>query len=549
MSKKIKQIGYLTALIIITGGTIGSGIFLKNQSILSNSHNDLMYVIISWIVSIVGVIAIGFALIELSSSSKNDQGILTWVKNFTNTKIHKFSSSYMLLIYYPLTLVCLPIYVVSSMDDVAMVVTGKPLFLNDWWPALISIGIVSWLLFFSWFSLRVGEGIQWIFTIIKFIPIVLFPIFAYIAASSGGPTPNPPPIPDGMNGLHPGLGIIASIPAILFAFDGFFTITTLRSNLKNKKQMPWIMLVGLIIISATYLYLSIAFALSPNDGSSTGIPNIPSWLSITLNIMVVSAVLGIVNGYCLSTNRLYEIATEEKSFYLLSIIYKKFPKLSKKTCSFLLVWSMVMIIYIIMVPIATFIWKPGIEGYLHIYAMADLLTNYTSLFAFVFIGMAIFGGILNRKNKKTIVEKSKLFLPFAWISIIFLSVGTLYFFIQPFVDIFLLKEWSDKFSNITLLIILFITLLISFIHAYIETKLTKKHDSTYLPENYVYIDTSKSVVEDKTLIKDEFGIKIYQSDINLSVYLLGKEFYDSKKINDSQEMISQYDEENFKEII
>jgi UDP-N-acetylmuramyl pentapeptide phosphotransferase/UDP-N-acetylglucosamine-1-phosphate transferase len=50
--------------------------------------------------------------------------------------------------------------------------------------------------------------------------------------------PNPPEIPDGLNGLHPGLGIIASIPAILFAFDGFFTITTLRSSLKNKKQMP-----------------------------------------------------------------------------------------------------------------------------------------------------------------------------------------------------------------------------------------------------------------------------------------------------------------------
>jgi hypothetical protein len=47
MSKKAKQIGYLTALVIITGGTIGSGIFLKNQSILSNSHNDLMFAIIS----------------------------------------------------------------------------------------------------------------------------------------------------------------------------------------------------------------------------------------------------------------------------------------------------------------------------------------------------------------------------------------------------------------------------------------------------------------------------------------------------------------------
>ena len=502
MSKKAKQIGYLTALVIITGGTIGSGIFLKNQSILSNSHNDLMFAILSWIVSIVGIIAIGFALIELSSTSKNDQGILTWVKNFTSNKIYKFSSSYMLLIYYPLTLVCLPIYVVASMDDVSLAATGDVLFKNDLWPTLISIGIVTWLLFFSWFSLKMGKGIQWVFTIIKFIPIVLLPIFAYISSSNGGPVLNPPDKPDGLNGLHPGLGIIASIPAILFAFDGFFTITTLRSSLKNKKQMPWIMLVGLIVISLTYLYLSIAFALPPNNGSSTGVSGMPSWLSITLNVMIVSAVLGIVNGYCLSSNRLYEIATEEKSFYLLSWIYKKFPKVSKKTASFLLLWSMLMIINIIMVPIAVFLWKPGTApsetstGYLHLYAMADSLTNYTSLFAFVFIGIAIFGGILNRKNKKVMVEKSKLFLPFAWMAIIFLSVGTLYFFIQPFVDIFLIDDWSVKITNITVLIILFITLLISGIHAYVESKLTEKHGDSYLPKNYVYINNE---VDEETM--------------------------------------------------
>ncbi len=495
MSKKIKQIGYLTALVIITGGTIGSGIFLKNQSILSNSHNDLMYAIIAWIVSIFGVISIGFALVELSSVSKNDQGILTWVKNFTNSKLHKFSSSYMLLIYYPITLVCLPIYTVASMDDVAISISGTPLFKNDLWPTFISLGIVSWLLLFSLISLKIGELIQQVFTVIKFIPIIILPIFAYIAASNGGVSSNLPKIPDGLNGLHPGLGIIASIPAILFAFDGFFTITTLRSNLKNKKQMPWIMLAGLILISSVYLYLSIAFALPPNNGTSSGIVGIPSWLSIVLNVMIVSAVLGIVNGYCLSTNRLYEIAAEEKSFYLLALMYKKFPKFSKRTNSFLLVWLIIIVIYITLVPISIFVWKPGSAAtsnknvYLNIYAMSDLLTNYTSLLAFVFIGVAIFGGILNRRSRKVIVEKSKLFLPFGIISIIFLAFGTIYLFIQPLVDIFIVDDWKVKLSNISVLVILIITLLVSMLNALIETKLAIKKNENYLPENYIYIDS------------------------------------------------------------
>ena len=523
MSKKIKQIGYLTALIIITGGTIGSGIFLKNQSILLNAHNELIYAILAWIVSIIGVIAIGFALIELSSISKNDQGILTWVKNFTNTKLHKFSSSYMLLVYYPLTLVCLPIYVVASMDDVSIAMNGTPLFEDNLLPAIIGFGIVTWLLFFSWFSLKLGERIQWIFTTIKFIPIVILPIFAYLSTFNSDITNQLPPTDklEGIGALHPALGIIASIPAILFAFDGFFNITTLRSNLKNKKQMPWIMLVGLILISSIYLYLSIAFALPPNNGTSAGIKDIPVVFSMILNIMIVSAVLGIVNGYCLSTNRLYEIATEEENFYLLSWIYKKFPTLSKKTCSFLLVWFIIIFFYITLVPVAVFVWNPGTiktensNVYLDIYAMSDFMTNYTSLFAFIFIGASIFGGVLNRKNKKIIVEKSKLFLPFAWISIIFLLIGTMYFFLQPFVDIFIIDNWESKISNITLLIILVITLLLSILHSWIETRLTKKHKTNYLPLNYININYDYESIQRQLIDLDkteEFWINSKDDD-------------------------------------
>lgn len=504
MTKKIKQIGYLTALIIVTGGTIGSGIFLKNQSILANSHNDLVYAILSWIVSIFGVMAIGFSLVELSSSSKNDQGILTWLKNFSHTKIHKFSSSYMLLIYYPLTIVCMPIYVVNSMDDVSIGISGSPLFSNQWLPSLLALGIVTWLLFFSWFSLRIGEGIQWFFTIVKFIPIVILPIFAYIAASDGGVADSLPSIPEGLSGIHPGLGIIASIPAILFAFDGFFTITTLRSNLKNKNHMSWIMLVGLIIISSVYLYLSISFSLAPNNGSPSGIKGMPSWLKILLDSMIVSAVLGIANGYCLSTNRVYEIATEQKNFYFLSFMYKKFPKLSRKTCSFLFIWLTTIMIYVVITPLAILIWKPGSSEYLHIYAAADLLTNYTSLFAFVFIGISIIGAILNRRTGKVVVEKSKLFLPFAIISIIFLSIGTIYFFLQPLIDIFLIKDEESIISNITLLVILFLTLLISGLHSILETHLTQKMNDDYLPSGYISIEKSEN--EGEEIIKKTLNL-------------------------------------------
>jgi hypothetical protein len=63
-----------------------------------------------------------------------------------------------------------------------------------------------------------------------------------------------------------------------------------------------------------------------------------------------------------------------------------------------------------------------------------------------------------------------------------------------------------------------ITLIISGVHAYVETKLAEKHSDSYLPENYVYInnefdeetivDTNKNE-EQATRIYDDLREKGY----------------------------------------
>lgn len=47
MTKKTKQIGYLTAMVISVGSTIGAGIFFKNNSIFANAHGQLGFMIAS----------------------------------------------------------------------------------------------------------------------------------------------------------------------------------------------------------------------------------------------------------------------------------------------------------------------------------------------------------------------------------------------------------------------------------------------------------------------------------------------------------------------
>jgi hypothetical protein len=60
-----------------------------------------------------------------------------------------------------------------------------------------------------------------------------------------------------------------------------------------------------------------------------------------------------------------------------------------------------------------------------LYSFVDLTANWTALFAFLIINIAIVGGLINRKTNKVSVVKNKYFVPSAMItiSIIFISIA------------------------------------------------------------------------------------------------------------------------------
>lgn len=492
----IKKVGYLTALVIMIGGTIGAGIFYKSQSILTNSHNDFVLAIISWLVAAFGILCIGLALVEIASASKRDIGIVGWVRNFTNTNIGRFSCSYMLMIYYPFSILTLSIYSVNALEDAYHVATGQYLFTNGYQVAALSLGIVLWLTFFSWLSFKTTEKSQLFFTAIKFLPIVIFPVFAYIFSANGQAGEHleiVKPENKGLLGTFKGLGIIASIPAILFAYDGFFTIASVRSNLKKPKTLPLIILSGLVVITSIYLYISIAFSIPNNNGSPEGILIIPKSLSIILYISIFLSVIGVVNGYTMATNRVYIIATNDREFYFLSWMYKKFNKISKRDVSYIFLVGFIIFLFVIITPFTEHIWKLPTKYNHSLYAMSDVLTNYTSLFVFVLIGFAIFGGLINRKTNKIKVEKFKLFIPAAILSIIFLIIGSTYFLLEPLISLAFLEKIEDKLSNIYTFIVMIITIIISIINMLFEMHFDKtKHGNTikskYFPDNYISIN-------------------------------------------------------------
>jgi amino acid transporter len=72
-----KKISFLSAILFVTGSSIGAGIFLKDGEIIKYAHGSIVLAIASWLIAFVGILAMAFALLEvLSAKSSNNEGIV-----------------------------------------------------------------------------------------------------------------------------------------------------------------------------------------------------------------------------------------------------------------------------------------------------------------------------------------------------------------------------------------------------------------------------------------------------------------------------------------
>jgi amino acid transporter len=67
------------------------------------------------------------------------------------------------------------------------------------------------------------------------------------------------------------LGVIASIPAIFFAFDGFYSASASQHKMLEPKRASSAMALGIAVVAAVYIMISIALLLGANGGSFFGL--------------------------------------------------------------------------------------------------------------------------------------------------------------------------------------------------------------------------------------------------------------------------------------
>lgn len=421
--------GLFTAISLVIGQVIGSGIFFKVDDVLSATQGNSFAGLLGFIIVGISVVFAAVSLANYAELLPKDGGILNYVEYRFGKKIAAFVGWMYLSLFYPLlTAVLFTVSGIYISHFLAEFTGFKPAFLH-----YTLIGIFNLVLFLGLniFRPKTSGIFQQMTTVLKLIPLILIASFGIISLVKGdveGTSTFSYAAKNISEGQNLWLLVAASFVPIAFAFDGWYIATQLSGEIKNSsKNLPKALVIGTSVVLAVYVlyYTGIVLKMSGTEimalkdtyitefsrkiASKTG--------AILIQIFVIISVLGTANGLLLASTRVpYQFYNQEYSRKFLNL-GKVNPKTDTPVNSALLAFTLIFI-------------------YLIIYYITNTASFFTTKgydisaipVAFIYIvNGALFIGLLKLIKNKTFGGNSfvKYFMPIiAFLGVAVVLIGT-----------------------------------------------------------------------------------------------------------------------------
>ncbi len=322
MQKLTKKYGLFTAIAMVVGIVIGSGVFYKAQDILIKTSGNLTASILAWIVGglIMVVCATTFAIMATKYEKVN--GIVDYAEATVG-------SGYAYMLGWFTTMVYLPAMTgvlawVSARFTVVFLNSVIPSFNADpiVGPECMVITLVYMVATYGMNALapKFAGKYQVTTTVIKLIPLVLMGVVGTVVGLTNGTlTENfvAPAASD--SGLMP--LFYTALVSTAFAYEGWIIATSINAEIKDaKRNLPIALTVGsLIVMAICVLYnLGVAGATAMDDlvagGASVAFANVfGGKIGAILNLFVAISCLGTLNGLMLAVTRgTYSLAVRDR---------------------------------------------------------------------------------------------------------------------------------------------------------------------------------------------------------------------------------------------
>lgn len=493
-SDKKKKISFFSAILIVIGGSVGAGIFLRSKSVLEQSAGNVFWSIFAWLLAAFAVITMAIALVEVASGRNDDLGMIGWNKAFNGLYVYKGCKWFMTFLYLPFTYYFMPLYVIIQMQDAASGFTGQGDLINaktggnDWIVMMIlALAISAWFFFTAGLSAWLGNIQNWIVTSVKFIPLIVVVVLGLVFASQNLSTvPKGATITNGQQllnitwwdsnshslaGLSPVFGLFTSMAGIFFAFDGFYVTAGVQSEMAEPKKTPLALVLGLSAVTTIYVLVAVSMTIGASSGGFYSFGDTldgvkAKWLFGLINMCISIGILGIINGFTMWATRFIEDLIKEGELWVPIKAYKKM--LSSKTPMIGTLYACVVTVPVVLLfnvigslayfaprdgnyceldDKGNFVGYYGSEHFTSNLYFCDLMANWMAVIAFAFITMSIFGALKNRKENWIQVEHGKHTKWAGTTAVILVSSALIVYALNPYVSLGLISKQNAMYDS------------------------------------------------------------------------------------------------------
>lgn len=305
-----KKYGLYTAIAMVVGVVIGSGVFFKADDVLTLTKGNLISALLAWIIGAVSMIFGALVFAEFAHRIERANGIVDYSEEAYGKKFGYLVGWFKGVLYYtPLSAI---LTWVAAMYTLVLFGAKSPDNSPMTWILAAIYMVLGYVL--NYFSPIIAGKLQVATTVIKLIPLLLIAIVGSLSGLLNGIMLEN--FTSAAKSIGSSSGTLASaVVATAFAYEGWIVATTINNEIKDaKKNLPKALTIGSIIVLIVYIiyFLGVSGTLSTakivqegNNAISIAANSLfGGTAAVILTAFVVVSCLGTLNGLIISNIRM-----------------------------------------------------------------------------------------------------------------------------------------------------------------------------------------------------------------------------------------------------
>lgn len=319
-----RKYGLLTITMMAISATLGSSILISFGQVAYQAQFNPILMLLAWIIGALLIIPGLLLFAETTSSYPENGTAYTWLKK-AKFQATAFWFGWILVLIVAATAIA------SATIACGNLIASLAGITNSWVIKLLGIGVLIAMSLTHIYTKKIVGISQIIFTLLKFIPILLLIILAIIYGSLANF--EKPEVKDNLHQLF--LTSYMLLPAIamtMFAYSGIESVTYVAGEIKEpRKNIIRAKIIAVLVVVGIYVILAVAiitinisnnlnvFSSNLWNDAILSSKTIPHGFALGFNILSIIIFLGSLNAFLLYHSRIvHKLAQENDLFSIFS---------------------------------------------------------------------------------------------------------------------------------------------------------------------------------------------------------------------------------------